>query len=124
MAARKLKIPDIRQIDPERVVVTYDRASDTLYVLFGGFGEPGISWEIDDNIFLRIDMQEENVIGLQLEAFQRRRDAFSLALRRLGDFADPQPDVAMLHQNEPCTDQDLLRSLDAVFRELDWSAAA
>ncbi len=69
MDQRQLKLPDISKLDPDLVVVRYDEPSDTMFVHFYGTGKPGVAVQVDENLFVRLDEDEESAIGLQIEAF-------------------------------------------------------
>lgn len=66
------RIPDRQHIKPESIAIDYDDAIDALYVHFSGQAEPGISIDIDDDVYLRIDPTSEKVVGLQVETFLAR----------------------------------------------------
>lgn len=64
--------PERGGVDSERVVFTYDRPSDTLFVDFTGTARPAVSVPIDSDfaevdIYLRVDPISEEVVGLQIE---------------------------------------------------------
>ena len=64
----------LREVDPDRVVVSYDRASDTLMVHFYGRGRPAVSVPSPqpvarDFVFLRFDPETDELVGVQIEDF-------------------------------------------------------
>jgi hypothetical protein len=61
-------------VDWHRVVISYDRASDTLMVHLYGRGRPAVSVPIPgpverDVVFLRIDPETDELVGVQIEDF-------------------------------------------------------
>lgn len=62
----------VDDLDLRRVVVTYDRESDTLMLHFSGRGHPGVSVVIDDDLYVRLDRDRTRVLGLQIEGFLSR----------------------------------------------------
>jgi hypothetical protein len=65
--------PDLVSLTPDRVRLTYDRPTDTLFVDFRGAAVPAASIPLDrgdrDYLFLRVDPATEEVVGLQIEHF-------------------------------------------------------
>ncbi len=76
--------PDIMNLDPRwpgwadvrsknQYTVSYDAVSDTLYFDFYGPGKPAVNVEIDkgdhDYLFQRVDVDTQEVIGLQVDDF-------------------------------------------------------
>jgi hypothetical protein len=64
--------PGRETVDPERVALTYDRPSDTLFIHFSGRPQPAVSVPADArfgmvDIYLRVDSVSEEVVGLQIE---------------------------------------------------------
>lgn len=57
------------EIDPAKVVVSYDRDSDTLMVHLYGRGFPAVSIYRGDGWYMRWNREQGRVIGLQLEGF-------------------------------------------------------
>ena len=54
-------------VDASRIVIGYDRDSDTLMVFLNGRGEPGVAVSVDDHRLLRTDRGRTRVITLQIE---------------------------------------------------------
>jgi hypothetical protein len=65
--------PDVASLTPDRVRLTYDRPTDTLYVDFSGEAMAAGSVPLDrgdrDYLFLRVAPETEEVVGLQIEHF-------------------------------------------------------
>ena len=62
-------LPRPEEIDPARLVITYNDAADTLYVHFFERGEPATSIDVDECLYLRVDRTNRRVVGLQIEGF-------------------------------------------------------
>ena len=62
-------LPRLEEIDPARLVITYNDAADTLYVHFFKRGEPATSIDVDECLYLRVDRTDRRVVGLQIEGF-------------------------------------------------------
>lgn len=56
-------------IDPEKVVISYDRKSDTLLVHLFGQGRPSISVPIERYLYAMVDPKSEQIIGVHIEGF-------------------------------------------------------
>jgi hypothetical protein len=56
-------------IDPEKVVIRYDRPSDTLLVHLFGLGRSSISVPIDRYLYVMADPDSEEIIGIHIEGF-------------------------------------------------------
>jgi hypothetical protein len=69
VATPELRIEDI---DLSRVVVSYDRESDTLMLHLRGRGQPGISVVADEDVYVRLDRDRKQVLGSQTEGFLAR----------------------------------------------------
>lgn len=67
------KWPPIRALPLEQVRFAYDRPSNTLFVDFYGEARPAASIPLDlgdrDYLYLRVDVQSKEVVGLQIESF-------------------------------------------------------
>jgi hypothetical protein len=65
--------PDLSALSPDRVDITYDGPSDTLFVDFFGGARQAASFALDldeiDYFYLRVDVETEEVVGLQIEHF-------------------------------------------------------
>lgn len=60
---------DVQSLDLNRLVISYDRDSDTLMLHFFGRRVPGVSVPIDDHLLVRLSRDRSTVIGLQIEGF-------------------------------------------------------
>ena len=69
VATPELRVEDI---DLSRVVVSYDRESDTLMLHLRGRGQPGISVVADDGFYVRLDRDRKQILGFQIEGFLAR----------------------------------------------------
>ena len=116
----QVKMPDVTKLDPEKVVVRYDAPSDTLFVHFYGPGIPGISVQIDDNVFVRLDTEERRAIGVQIESYFRSAIVARPELLSLATFADIPDHVWKSWRNQTHSDDTRLGTIDAVVQE--WSA--
>lgn len=65
--------PDLTSLPSDQVRLTYDRATDTLFVDFYGEARPAASIPLDrgdrDYVYARIDPETDAVVGLQIEHF-------------------------------------------------------
>jgi hypothetical protein len=66
----------LRRLDPNRAVVSYDRASDTLMIHLFGRGRAAVSVPVPtdgdrDLVFWRVDPETEEIVGFQIEDFLR-----------------------------------------------------
>ena len=50
----------------------YDRTSDTYFVFLYGAPEPSISLDVTDTMYALLDPETEDLIGIQIEAFQQK----------------------------------------------------
>jgi hypothetical protein len=80
--------PALSDVDLARVLVTYDRESDTLMIHFAERGRPGISVVADADVYLRLDRERRSVLGLQIEGFLARVARERPELLDLLDVAD------------------------------------
>jgi hypothetical protein len=62
----------VSEIDPSRVVITYDRDADTLMLHLEGLYQPGVSVPLTDDVMVRMDRSRRRAIGLQIEHFLAR----------------------------------------------------
>lgn len=62
-------LPRPDEIDPARLVITYNDAADTLYVHFFERGQPATSIDVDECLYLRVDRTTQRVVGLQIEGY-------------------------------------------------------
>lgn len=75
--ARKLALLDslptqIERVDRNRLLIEYDRESDTLMILLDAERQPGMSVRIARDLFLRVAPDRETLLGLQLEHYVSR----------------------------------------------------
>lgn len=56
-------------VDPEKVVIRYDRPSDTLLVHLFGRGRSSISVPVDRYLYVMVDPDTEGIIGIHIEGF-------------------------------------------------------
>jgi hypothetical protein len=65
--------PEPSSLSANQVRFTYDRPTDTLFVDFYGDARPAASVPLErgdrDYLFLRVDPETEEVVGLQIEHF-------------------------------------------------------
>jgi len=61
--------PNPNDVDVNTVRFVYDRVSDTLTVHLHGEPRPAYSVDINDFEYLRIDLETNTVVGIQVEAF-------------------------------------------------------
>lgn len=80
--------PRPQAFDPDRIVVGYDRDSDTLMVHFYGRGVPGISVHRGDGWYVRWNRERTCPIGLQIEEFLARAVRDEPDLLRALDLAE------------------------------------
>jgi len=62
-------LPTAEEIDPSRLVLSYNDAADTLYVHFYERGQPATSVDVDECLYLRVDRTTHRVVGLQIEGY-------------------------------------------------------
>lgn len=91
--------PNMQEFDPKQVHLTYDRKSDTLMIHFYGLKRPAISVEArsifpraDEHLYLRVDLDTQEVIGAQVEAFVRAVVRQDPSLLDLLELAGVKPD--------------------------------
>ncbi len=69
-------LPDWESLDLDRVVLSYDDASDTMMVHFGGRGVPAYGDPVSDGrrdvYLLRISFANDQIVGVQIEDFRAR----------------------------------------------------
>ena len=63
---------DPRQVDPSKVVVSYDRRSDTLLIHFFGRERDAVSVQGDRYLYLLVDPDTEEIVGFHFEGFVAR----------------------------------------------------
>jgi hypothetical protein len=61
-------MPRSEDIRAENMVLRYDRDADFLHVHFFGI-RPGVMYDIDDHVLIRIDPDSHEVVGLQIEGY-------------------------------------------------------
>lgn len=62
-------LPGPSEIDPSRLVFGYNDAADTLYVFFYERGQPSVSVDLNDYLYLLVDRTTRRVVGLQIEDY-------------------------------------------------------
>lgn len=62
-------LPTLGDIDPSKLVVSYNDAADTLYVHFFKRGQPAVSVDVNEFLYLRVDAITHRVVGLQVEGY-------------------------------------------------------
>ncbi|MEA2527795.1 MAG: hypothetical protein QOF73_5022, partial [Thermomicrobiales bacterium] len=60
---------DRTKIDPDNVVFSYDRESDSLVIHLYGRGIPAVSILVTDELMLRWDRAAKRAVGLQINHF-------------------------------------------------------
>jgi hypothetical protein len=61
--------PDVDEIDSRSVTFHYDALSDTLSVHFFGEARPAFSLDVSDVENLRVELDTNRIVGLEVEAF-------------------------------------------------------
>lgn len=56
-------------IDPDSIVISYDRPSDTLLIHLFGRGRPSVSVTIDRYFYALVDPETEHTLGIHIEGF-------------------------------------------------------
>jgi len=56
-------------LDPAKIVISYDRSSDTLLIHLFGRGRPSISVPIERYLYAMVDPESEKIIGVHIEGF-------------------------------------------------------
>ncbi|HYM15834.1 MAG TPA: hypothetical protein VEZ14_09760 [Dehalococcoidia bacterium] len=64
-----LPMPKWHEFDPGRFVLDYDKSADVLYVL-PAQPRPATSIDLDEEVWLRLDLTTGEVLGFEFEAFQ------------------------------------------------------
>ncbi len=111
-------MPDVTALDPEQVVVRYDEPSDTLFVHFFGTGVPGVSVQVDEHVFVRLDESEQKIIGLQIESYLHSATLARPDLLALATFADLSSDTVKRWRQRTETERARLGAINAVVQ--DW----
>jgi hypothetical protein len=62
-------LPGPAEIDPARLAFGYNDAADTLYVFFYERGQPAVSVDVDEFLYLLVDRRSQRVVGLQIEGY-------------------------------------------------------
>lgn len=66
------KAPDLAAIEPEKIIIVYDRKVDTLAVDFFGRERPSKVLHTGTGVDLRIDPATEIIVGIQIEAARKQ----------------------------------------------------
>ena len=61
--------PRPSEIDPARLAFGYNDVADTLYVFFNQLGQPSVSVDVDEYLYLLVDRISKRIIGLQIEGY-------------------------------------------------------
>jgi hypothetical protein len=102
---------EVDEIDLSKLVLSYDRESDTLMVHFHGRGQPGVSRHVTDEFMIRLSPDRTKVVGVQIEHFlslvvpehPRMLDALDIAELRgitIEEVAQIRRDVATNQKRE------------------------
>jgi hypothetical protein len=59
----------LEEIDPEKVVVSFDRRSDTLLIHLFGRGRGSVSVPVGNCLYVMVDPDTEETIGFHVEGF-------------------------------------------------------
>lgn len=59
-------------LDLGKVVLSYDRESDTLMIHLHGRGQPGVSRHVTDEFMIRLGRDRQTVLDFQIEHFLSR----------------------------------------------------
>ncbi len=79
---------DIRSVDPSRVLISYDRRSDTLLMHLFGRDRDSVSVQSIGNRYWLVDPETEEVVGFHIEAFLARAVKDIPELIALLDYAE------------------------------------
>lgn len=125
------RFPELEELDPEQVGLTYDRKSDTLSMYFYGPGRPAISIEartvrpgVDEHIYYRVDLDTEQVIGTQIEAFLRVVVRRYPSLIDLLEFAGMKPGEIQKIREQIAPETRKQAAMSSLFGQLIPTAAA
>lgn len=128
--------PDIIELDPKwpeladifskgKLTFTYDAASDTMFVDFYGPGRPAVSVEIErgdhDYVFQRVDLETQEVIGLQIEdflAYAVYQDPYMLDALDFAELVGITPQLVELVKRNFSATQDHASSAESFMGEL------
>ena len=61
--------PRPSEIDPAQLAFGYNDVADTLYVFFYQRGQPSVSVDVDEYLYLLVDRTTQRIIGLQIESY-------------------------------------------------------
>jgi len=65
-------VPRLEDLDPSRIRLRYDHASDTLWVSLLGEARPVVNVYVDDDTMHLVDQGTKEVVGLEIERFLAR----------------------------------------------------
>lgn len=83
------KAPDPATIEPDKVIIAYDRRADTLAVNFFGRERPSKVLHTGTGVDLRIDPATEMIVGIQIEAARKQAVArFPLPVLLIANLAE------------------------------------
>lgn len=69
--ALQLDLPPLKweSLDPAKMVLDYDRKSDILHIR-PPKARPATSFDIDDEVWIRIDLETGEVVGIEIDDFE------------------------------------------------------
>jgi uncharacterized protein YuzE len=124
MASARLKLPPVHQMNPDQIIVDYDEVTDTLFILFFRSGQAGISWETEDSIFFRVDMDERKVFGLQIESLRQLTLNRYPELAEMAAYSNELPDFIDKRDRKTAIDARFLELLELLLKQITKSVAA
>jgi hypothetical protein len=62
-------LPEPAELDPAQIVVRYHELGDELYVHFFGLGHPGVSVDLNEYLYMRVNDETHKVVGIHIEAY-------------------------------------------------------
>lgn len=80
-------MPTVGDLNPTAFVFHYDRNSDTLLLHLYGRPQAAMSHQMDDHIFIRVDLETHKVVGIQIEGFLKAAVYGQPALLQLAAWA-------------------------------------
>jgi len=115
----KPKLPQLDALDPQDILVRYHRYTDELYVHFFGHALPAISVDVNEYLYLRVNPETQQVVGLQFEAFLARAVRSEPRWLWLAELAKIPPDELDAIRREISPKQ----QWQSVFAELELATA-
>ena len=112
------KLPRTEDVDPLNVLLRFDRVSDTLHVHLFGKAQPAVSVDVGPHLYLRIDVETEEMVGFQIDHFLYRVVKDHPAFLEAAELAGvPADEVAAIRQALP-REVRQRAAVDAVFAQL------